>query len=144
VINRRQPEPPEMKTIHAVWKNGQIVPMQPVDWPEGTELEVGPIHDGAKAARERFSQLATRWKDETLFMSSTSEIHANKAYEDIIQLGDDAVPEILAALETEPDHWFMALRAITGANPVALSDSGDIQKMATAWIAWGKAHGYRW
>jgi hypothetical protein len=32
-----------MKTIHAVWKNGQIVPTQPVDWPEGTALAVEPI-----------------------------------------------------------------------------------------------------
>ena len=34
-----------MKTIHAVWKNGQIVPMQPVDWPEGTALAVEPIEE---------------------------------------------------------------------------------------------------
>jgi hypothetical protein len=33
------------KTIHAVWKNGQIVPMQPVDWPEGTALAVEPIEE---------------------------------------------------------------------------------------------------
>ena len=29
-----------MKAIHAVWKNGQIIPTQPVDWPEGTALVV--------------------------------------------------------------------------------------------------------
>jgi hypothetical protein len=34
-----------MSTIHAVWKNGQIVPTQPVDWPEGTALAVGPIEE---------------------------------------------------------------------------------------------------
>jgi hypothetical protein len=32
-----------MKSIHAVWKNGQIVPTQPVDWPDGTELAVEPL-----------------------------------------------------------------------------------------------------
>jgi hypothetical protein len=32
-----------MKSIHAVWKNGQIVPTQPVDWPEGTALAVEPL-----------------------------------------------------------------------------------------------------
>ncbi|MFO0911272.1 MAG: hypothetical protein U0835_13555 [Isosphaeraceae bacterium] len=31
-----------MKAIHAVWKNGQILPTEPVDWPEGTELTVEP------------------------------------------------------------------------------------------------------
>jgi hypothetical protein len=34
-----------MNTIHAVWKDGQIVPMQPVDWPEGTALAVKPIEE---------------------------------------------------------------------------------------------------
>jgi hypothetical protein len=33
------------KTIHAVWRNGQIVPTQPVDWPEGTALAVEPISE---------------------------------------------------------------------------------------------------
>jgi hypothetical protein len=32
-----------MKTIRAVWKNGQILPTQPVDWPEGPALAVEPI-----------------------------------------------------------------------------------------------------
>jgi hypothetical protein len=33
------------KTIQAVWKNGQIIPMQAVDWPEGTALAVEPIEE---------------------------------------------------------------------------------------------------
>jgi hypothetical protein len=32
-----------MKSIPAIWKNGQIVPMQPVDWPDGTPLSVEPV-----------------------------------------------------------------------------------------------------
>ncbi len=32
-----------MKTILAVWRKGQIVPTQDVDWPEGTALTVGPV-----------------------------------------------------------------------------------------------------
>lgn len=31
-----------MRTIHAVWKDGRIVPTEPVDWPEGTALRVEP------------------------------------------------------------------------------------------------------
>ena len=34
-----------MKTIHAIWKNGRIVPTQPVDWPDGTALTVEPVED---------------------------------------------------------------------------------------------------
>ncbi len=32
-----------MKAVHAIWKNGLIVPTQPVDWPEGTALVVEPV-----------------------------------------------------------------------------------------------------
>jgi hypothetical protein len=32
-----------MKPIHAIWKDGRIVPTQPVDWPDGTTLNVEPI-----------------------------------------------------------------------------------------------------
>ncbi len=33
------------KSIHAVWKNGRIVPTQPVAWPEGTALAVEPMDE---------------------------------------------------------------------------------------------------
>lgn len=31
-----------MKAIQAIWKDGQIVPVEPVDWPDGTSLSVEP------------------------------------------------------------------------------------------------------
>jgi hypothetical protein len=35
--------------IRATWTNGQIVPAEPVDWPEGSELRVEAVApDGAK------------------------------------------------------------------------------------------------
>jgi hypothetical protein len=37
-----------MKPIHAIWRHGQIIPTQPVDWPEGTALTIEPI-DGSRA-----------------------------------------------------------------------------------------------
>jgi len=41
-----------MKAINAIWKNGQIVPTQPVDWPEGTALTVEPIEEPGAAKPE--------------------------------------------------------------------------------------------
>jgi hypothetical protein len=32
-----------MNAIKAVWTNGQIVPAEPVDWPEGSQLLVEPL-----------------------------------------------------------------------------------------------------
>jgi hypothetical protein len=36
-----------MKTIKATWTNGQIVPAEPVDWPEGAQLRVEPADGDA-------------------------------------------------------------------------------------------------
>lgn len=32
-----------MNSIKAIWTNGQIVPVEPIDWPEGSELLVEPV-----------------------------------------------------------------------------------------------------
>ena len=32
-----------MHAIRATWTNGQIVPAEPVDWPEGSQLQVQPV-----------------------------------------------------------------------------------------------------
>ena len=32
-----------MSTIKAIWTNGQILPTEPVDWPEGRQLLVEPV-----------------------------------------------------------------------------------------------------
>jgi hypothetical protein len=37
-----------LKAIEATWTNGQIVPSEPVDWPEGSKLLVEPILVGEK------------------------------------------------------------------------------------------------
>ena len=54
------------------------------------------------------------------------------------------VPLLLADLEDNHTHWFGALRAITGANPVPVSAAGNIPKMAEAWLRWANDKGYRW
>lgn len=32
-----------MKAIQGIWKNGQIAPTQPIDWPDGTTLSIEPV-----------------------------------------------------------------------------------------------------
>jgi hypothetical protein len=59
-------------------------------------------------------------------------------------MGKAAVPLKLADLEKGPDHWFIALYEITGANPVTHEHRGYMQKMADDWIAWGKENGFKW
>jgi hypothetical protein len=44
-VSARNEDDTAMKAIHAIWKNGQIIPTQPVDWPEGTALAVEPLEE---------------------------------------------------------------------------------------------------
>ena len=92
---------------------------------------------------ERFSRLVEKWRSETAFVSSVTDMAMHPAYQEIIGMGNDAVPLILAELERAPDHWFWALKAITGADPVPDEAKGRVEEMARAWLRWARMHGYR-
>jgi hypothetical protein len=91
-----------------------------------------------------FPTLARRWKEERGPTSSTTEMALCPSYQRIIGLGPAAVPLILRELEREPDHWFWALKAITGEDPVPEASRGKVREMARLWVEWGRQQGYRW
>ncbi len=95
----------------------------------------------ASTLAAQFASLVEEWKRATAFLSSSTAISEHPAYQAIIALGWPVVPFILRDLEREPAHWFEALRAITGEDPVAVEDWGKIQSMRAAWIAWGRGRG---
>ena len=87
-----------------------------------------------------FNELAKKWKEETLFLSSLSKISQNPSYQKIIDMGSKAVPLILYQLkaeENEPHYWFKALELLTNENPVPKNDMGNFIKMSHAWLNWG-------
>jgi hypothetical protein len=98
----------------------------------------------AETVEERFRRLAATWHRETDFLSSMSEASSHGAYREIIALGPPVVPLLLRDLEEHHTHWFAALRAITGANPVPASAGGDVPRMVEAWLRWAKEQGYQW
>ena len=91
-----------------------------------------------------FLQLAEQWRRETGMLSVVSKMAMHPAYQRIIGMGQPVVPLILRELEQGPDHWFWALQAITGDNPVPPEQRGNLAEMAAAWLEWGGGHGYRW
>ncbi len=91
---------------------------------------------------ERFARLVAEWKDKSRYMSNTAQMAMLKPYQQIIGLGERALPLILEELKREPDHWFWALEAITQTNPVPPEAAGRLKQMADAWITWGKQQGY--
>lgn len=100
-------------------------------------LDAGPDLD----LQARFEALAQRWRKETEFHSAASALFMHPAYQEIIGLGPAVLPLILADLEKTRDHWFWALRAITGENPVSTEDRGKVERMAEQWVDWGRARG---
>lgn len=92
----------------------------------------------------RFQALVSEWRREVAWTSSASEMAMHPAYQQIIGKGQVAVPLLLRELEQRPDHWFWALRAITGVDPVPGDHRGKLPEMAKAWLEWGRQHGYAW
>jgi hypothetical protein len=93
------------------------------------------------AVAEQFKTLAEQWKTATALLSSTTAMVAHPAYQAIVGLGPPVVPLLLRDLEQEPVHWFEALQAISGANPVPPEHWGNIPAMAADWLAWGRQRG---
>jgi len=106
-------------------------------------VRVIPVIDTSErpSLAERFEALASRWKAETAFLSSTTEMVNHPAYRAIIGLGPAIVPFLLRDLEGEPAHWFEALQLLTGEDPVAREQWGNIPAMTAAWLTWGREHG---
>jgi hypothetical protein len=92
----------------------------------------------------KFQRLTTDWKRATGHLSRIDQIVLHPAYQQIIGMGAEVVPLILRELERDEDYWFWALRSITGADPVPAGRKASVHEVARAWLAWGRAHGYRW
>lgn len=92
----------------------------------------------------RFRQLVSEWKAGRGPQSSVAKMAMHPAYQQIIGLGRDAIPLLLAEMEREPSHWAWALRAITGEDPVPEASRGKLFETAQAWVQWGHEKGYRW
>lgn len=124
---------------------GNRVEFTALELPEGSEVDVIVMLSDMAAKSEigeRFHTLATRWYAETALLSSVSEMAMHPAYQEVIGLGRNAVPFLLRELQQQPRHWFWALRAITGEDPVPPDQRGKIREMTAAWLQWGREQGY--
>ncbi|MGH7136456.1 MAG: hypothetical protein ACREHD_12005 [Pirellulales bacterium] len=105
--------------------------------------------DGAGSANEvesplekKFLALAAIWRYSAGPASSVTQLVAHPAYLQIIGLGRPVLPYLFRELARQPDHWFDALAAITGDDPIPMEAEGNISAMSDAWLTWGRSHGY--
>ena len=94
------------------------------------------------ALATRFRALADQWRRETGGLSSISQMAAHPAHQEIIEMGPAAIPLLLRELQERGGHWFMALYALSGENPVPREYAGRIPKMRELWLEWGREKGY--
>jgi len=90
----------------------------------------------------QFARLVALWRRSRGPQASATLMAKHPIYRQIVSLGDRAVPLLLSELAKLPDHWFIALKEITGVDPVPTDDRGHIGKMAKAWLSWGRSQGY--
>jgi hypothetical protein len=96
------------------------------------------------STEEKFQRLAAAWLTDTAYVSSTSDLVAHPAFQEIVGMGAVVIPLLLRELEKGTGHWHRALRRITGADPVPPEDRGNIAKAAEDWLRWGREQGYKW
>ncbi len=92
----------------------------------------------------KFQRLATVWRAETAYVSSSSDLVAHPAFQEIVGMGPAVIPLVLRELANRTGHWHRALRRIIGADPVPPEDRGNFDRIAETWLRWGKEQGYEW
>ena len=116
---------------------------------ETNESDDPDIADAARmpisqALATEFHRLIAEWHEERGVTSSASQIVGCDSYRAIINLGQSVLPLIFGRMREEgdkPDHWFTALRELTGANPVQSNQRGNMRAMAKSWLRWAATNG---
>ena len=89
-----------------------------------------------------FSRLVDAWKSQRGATSSAAEMAMHPACQQIIGMGPEVLPLLFHEIKREPDHWFWALKAIAGVDPVPPESRGRLRAMGEAWLDWGRQQGY--
>ncbi len=143
--------PPRREVYYAPCHGNQLATVKEAQAPSGTAAPpfiLAPpstsstYPDNADDIESRlFTRLVKQWHEERGITSSLSKMFNCSSYQQIIEMGDRAVPLILERLKQEgenPDHWYAALEAITGEDPVPEDAYGDTVLIAKAWLSWAE------
>lgn len=95
-----------------------------------------PISRQIESPRIKFFNLKNEWLEDTQFLSSINDICMHPAYQRIIGMGITAIPLIMEDLLKNYNHWFWALKSITGIDPVPPQKRGKIKEMTIEWFKW--------
>jgi hypothetical protein len=89
-----------------------------------------------------FAGLVKKWRLETAGHSILLKKVMHPSYQQIIGMGEEALPLVLREMQRLPSHWFWALDAITRGKVNPAKDSKNLEDAAKAWIDWGRSAGH--
>lgn len=75
----------------------------------------------------------------TAYLVSYKDDHASFLPEDH-RHGSGRLAAPFRELEERPDHWLVALNAITGVDPAPVGS--NFEEAVNAWLDWGRRQGY--
>jgi hypothetical protein len=126
------------KTILSLSDNERSLLSEKLD----EENESVPINK-QKELEATFAKLVKQWREENHGVSSTNQMSMHPAYQQIIGMGEAAIPLLLGELEKKSGQWFWALKSITRVDPVPPEQRGKTSEMIKAWLNWGRERGYK-
>lgn len=83
-----------------------------------------------------------KWRSETYYVSSSSELQRHPSFRAIVKMGQIVIPLILNDLKRKPSLLSLALGEITGESLVPAEARGNLKAMADSWISWGSRNGF--
>ena len=149
--------PPDLECVvrQQAERNGQDVTafvLQAVEEKVTKDAASCPTEKGESASAEKTDfdadierkllALAAIWRYRVGPASPVTQMVAHPAYLQIIGLGRAVLPYLFRELARQPDHWFYALAAITGQDPIPAEAEGNVPAMTAAWLGWARTHGY--
>jgi hypothetical protein len=94
---------------------------------------------------QRLREHAAQWDRETAHLSSPLQRMMHPSYQAILGMGaehkQDVVRFLLRDLQMNHRDWLLALSYLTQVNPIDPQDAGKTDKLANAWLRWGREQG---
>jgi hypothetical protein len=143
-----KPRPRNETRVEGLFGFDEKLEVAPVAQEEGyggeKEMAAQTAHEGLLAASKRsetqlrFEQLAQELEEAAAGLSATRRAARLPAFNEILALGAEVVPDVIARLKVSSNRplWLRVLGTLTPFPPGAGADT--IDDAAEAWIRWGR------
>lgn len=87
--------------------------------------------------KQKFQEFENSWTKKTRYFNFIDEIINDVDFQNIIKMGDSAIPFILESINEKPSHLVWALNIIKDSN--ISQNKLTVSEACKAWVKWGKS-----